>query len=144
MRPISPSEIALIRRDFKEMLRSKEAVDVSITYKTADSPADDLVYGGVTSSTWTSHTINVKAIQKFISIRDVEILKFGILEVGDCLFHFSRGVDLTVVTSDNAVLTANGVDWIPVSRIMSQPAIYSTWSVGNHQIAQVIPARLKQ
>lgn len=143
---LNSAELAIIRRDFEQALRSKLALDLLISYKTPVTPVYNAAYDIYDAASWTNKFIEPqpRAIQKIISPRNVEFLRWAILEVGDCLFYLSRRIDLSVVPDsyENVVIKAAGVTWFPVGKRLDEFHRYAVMNLGSEQVAQVIPCKV--
>lgn len=140
---LTASEILMMKNDFKILLASPEATDVTITYKVPTSPVVEPAYGTVDTSGWITKTKKSKCIQQMINPRDEKLLSFGILEVGDCILHLPTSLDLSVDNYDSMVITIVGVEWVPVPRNREQFYNYLIVRLGQGQLAQVIACKLK-
>ena len=140
---LTSNEIALMKRDFALLLKSPEATTVVITYKVPTAPEVDATYGNVDAYLWTTKTKKSKCIQKILTARDEKILAYGILEIGDCILYLPSDLDLTIDEYSSAVFTIVNIDWIPVPR--KQKAFYASlvYRIGDSQISEVIPCKIK-
>lgn len=91
-------EAQLIRRDAKEMILSdREAADVEVHYQYLSGGSYDSVYQVQTGGTLVTgifYSPSLKAIQKIVQPKDQQIWKWGIMEVGDCIFYFDTSADI--------------------------------------------------
>ncbi len=142
-------EARLIRRDAKEMvLNSAESADILIHYLTISGATLDEVYdewvGGVT----LTGVIEAKAIQKIVQPKEEQVLKWGILESGDCIFYLDTSVDLTIIehaTTTKINVVNDSVEWIPVPRHANKGFHESiVQRVGNVVLFQPLPAKLSR
>ena len=141
---LRPHEANLILRDYKELLASPEALVLTINYKTPVTPVFDPVYQVYTAASWTNSTLTPRAIQQIVKPTHNEVLKWGILEAGDCMFYLLNSVDLSVINYDSCEIVAGGVTWIPVPVERKEFYNYLLHRLGSTQVGQVIPAKLKQ
>lgn len=142
-------EANLIRRDARQMiLNSAEAADILIEYRQpVGTVVHDTVYDAWTADSWQPSLVSgVKAIQQVIKTKDEDILRWGVLEPGDCIFWFDVGVDLSSIGYDDAVIRVQGDDlqWIPVPRKLKSFNNYITLRVGNSSVMQPIACKIKQ
>jgi hypothetical protein len=143
---LRPSEANLVKRDYKELLASCEAVTLSIAYKVPVNPVYDPVYKVTTADSWTNTVIapSPKAIQQIVKPVHYEVLKWGILEAGDCIFYLPNDIDLSSIDYDTCEITAVNVTWIPVPVKRKEFWNYLIHRLGDSQIGQVIPCKIKQ
>lgn len=143
---LTETERNLIKRDFREFLDSHEPSDIIISFKTPTNPQTDTVYGNVTADSWATETITARASQKILRPYDTDILRFGILEAGDCLFFLLETIDLTDLQYDSAIVKVKDTptEWNLVPRRYASFHDYLGFRLSNSQVSQVLPCKLKQ
>lgn len=142
---LTGNEISLIRCDWQTLLNSPEATNVTFRYQelTGASDKDDVFDVEDGSSQQQSFTGRV--IQEIVKKHDETLLSFGILEVGDVIFYTDIAHDLSVgIEGSLEVVGPNNVEWSPVPRNLKEFYNYLLTRLGNSQLAQVIPCKLKQ
>lgn len=143
-------EANLIRRDAKEMITSSaESADLIITYRVPHgTPTYDHVYGGWSAEAWIPTMMSgIKAIQQIIKPgKDEDILKWGILEPGDCVFWIDVGIDLSSIDYQDARfhILNDSIEWVPVPRNLESFQNYITLRVGNNSVMQPIACKRVQ
>jgi hypothetical protein len=141
-------ESKLIRKDFKDFLKSAEPCDLEITYKVPVNPVLDPVYGDTKADQWNSVTVTPtpRASQVIIRPTNEEFLRWGLLRTGDALFYLDSAVDLSAADYKSIVLKVKGqtVEWTLIPLDYSKFEEYLGFRLGNTQVAQVLAARQKQ
>jgi len=141
---LASQEALLIKKDFRDILAAYDAVDVLVRYKIPVNPVVDPVYGHVSADSWQDAEIETTALQQFIKPRDMAILSWGFLTVGDCIFYFSEDLDLSIVDFDTGILVTGGVEWVPVTGGDLKAANeYAIFRMQIGQVAQVVPCKLR-
>lgn len=147
---LRPEERQLMRRDGEELLNSAESIELDIHYKVPTNPVLNAAYDTWTADSWTDaiFTPKPKAIQKIIEPnRHYDIVRWGLLEAGDCIFYFSNNVNLKGTINgamyDTATIVAAGVEWQPIPISRKEFYNYLLWRLGSSQVWQVIPCKLK-
>lgn len=147
---LSANEIALMQSDFSTLLNSPEATTVRFWSMRAADPLDSDDVFHVEDGELEEVSFTGKAIQHFVKPQDEQLLKFGIVEAGDCIFFTSTDYDLQfsgciegAVTID-APYPDNSVSWTPVPRERKEFFNYLITRLGNNQFSQVIPCKLKK
>lgn len=143
---LSPFEARLIRKDFKDFLKSSEPSDLIITYKVPVNPIYDPVYDVTTGTEWTTVEIETRASQVILRPTSEEFHRWGLLRAGDALFFLDSAVDLSVADYKSVVLKIKDqtVEWTLVPMEYSKVEEYLGFRLGNSQVAQVLAARQKQ
>lgn len=135
----------IIKRDEMRFLNSAECSNIEIHYFLPTNPVEDSVYNHVTADEWEEKIIECRASQKIVTAKDEEILRFGILLNGDCIFHVSKQVDLSVIPyENNCFIRIANIDWIPVPRERKEFYHYLSFRLGDSQVFQPIPCVLKK
>jgi len=129
------------------MIASAESADIEIHYKhLSGQSALDEVYGEYVDGTWVGLTIRAKAIQKIVKPKQEDVLKFGVLEAGDCIFYMNTDVDLTVIEHSETVrinVVNENTQWYVVPRHSFKPFYESIQlRIGNTPILQPLAAKL--
>lgn len=140
---LTASEIGVMKSDFAELLNSPEATNVTITYKVPVDPEVDPAYGTTDAYTWQTKTKKSRCIQKIVTARDEKILAFGILEIGECVLYLPTKLDLSVDEYSSMIFTIVNVEWVPVPRDRKAFYNYLAYRIGNEQISEVVPCKLK-
>ena len=153
---LSPHELNLIRRDYADVVRAPESNLITLKYKTyfapADQPAIDDVYKDDTRllTQVDSELPNVNCIMQVVHARNLKLLAFGMLNVGDVLFYFLDDINFLepiqgqkVVPGTLAFLDATGITWEPIldAGPMSHYLKMLVQDIGS---AQVMAAQLKK
>lgn len=143
---LSSYEANLIRRDYRWFLQSAETSAISIVYQKPVDPTYDPVYDRTLSDDWETITEDTKASQKIITPADEEILKWGILQVGDCLFFLLETLDLYDYEDHPITIRVHETPtlWEVIPRASRDVYERLGFRLGNTQVAQLFAARLKQ
>lgn len=142
---LSGSEIGLIKSDWAALLKSPEATVVTFKRKelSGGSSVDDVF--DVEDGSVEDQSFTGRAIQQIVKPRDEDLTKWGILEVGDCIFYTDIDHDLSQGLSESLVIEGpNGTEWIPVPRKFKSFHNYLLTRLGSSQLAQVVPCNLKR
>lgn len=139
-------EAALVKRDYECMLMSScHSSVITGEYKIPTSPVVDDVYKIVDASSWTAYAFTGHALQKIVTQQDERLLAMGIVEVGDCIFYLSTELDLEQGYPETLELIDPGEQrWIPNLRRQGEAQRYLLHRLGETQVAQVLPCRLKK
>ncbi len=141
------SEILIVQRDFSALINSPEATELDFVYSSGVGAATtDSVFGVVDYIDDTQEfSFPGRGIQEIVKPRDESLLKWGILEKGDAIFYISKDVDLDVgIDGSLEIQGPNNVRWSPVPKKLKAFHNYLLTRLGNSQLAQVIPCKLKQ
>lgn len=144
-------EVLLIKRDFEEMRRGPSASDITIKYSiyAGNSPDVNRIHGH-DQQTLNPTPIEVqdestRAIVDIVSVLDVRILSFGIVDEGDAIIYFSVDLDLTMPNgTDPAVpgtvsfTDASGEAWYPKTMDLEELERYKMALIGNSQVSQPV------
>lgn len=152
---LSPMEMSLIRQDWRSMLHSPEACTVSLKFQTKllpNNPDLDPVYR-VDRGAYGDE-VEVKCIPCIIQIvneRNLKILGFGIVEVGDALLYFEDTLNLEEPTPGKKpvpetlfFVDSQDVEWVPVPKDAGPLSRFLATELGNQAIVQVVPCTLKK
>lgn len=139
-------EASLIKRDYECMLATScHASVITGEYKTPVSPVTDAVYGIKDAASWDTTYFTGKAIQQIVRKRDEDLLGFGILEAGDCIFYLQTGLDLSQGEEETLEIIDPGeLRWIPVPRKQKIFQTYLLHRIGQTQVGQCLPCKLKK
>ena len=140
-------EAAMMKRDFSSLLNSPEATDLTFTYAFGTGAATpDAVFGVTDYANETQEvSFSGRGLQRIVEPREESILKWGILEEGDAIFYVDIDVNLDVgIDGSLEIVGPNGVRWSPVPRNLKEFYNYLLTRLGNSQVAQVIPCKLKR
>jgi len=140
-------EILMVQRDFSALLSSPEATELDFVYSSGVGAATpDTVFGVVDYANETQEiTFPGRGIQEIVKPKDESLLKWGILEAGDSIFYISKDVNLDIgIDGSLEILGPNNVRWSPVPKNLKEFYNYLLTRLGNSQLAQVIPCKLKK
>lgn len=139
-------EAKLIKRDFECLLASScESSIITGEFKTLNSPILDEVYGIQDADSIDTTYFTGKAIQQIVRKRDEDLLGFGILEAGDCIFYIQTALDLSQGEPQTLeIIDPAGLHWVPVPRVQKLYQHYLLHRLGQTQVAQVLPCKLKK
>jgi hypothetical protein len=142
---LTKAEMNGMTGDFRQLLRSPESCDIEFQFRVpGGTVTKDAVYGNTTATTWSRGNLPCRAVQEIVKPRSVQILEWGILEVGDCIFYIDQDVDLTVIRQQqDVVIMCNNQTWVPQIAKLKSFENFLIMRFGNGQIAQVIAAKLK-
>lgn len=146
---LSPFEANLIRRDAKAMIASSESADIEIHYQHLSGQTTvDEVYGEYVDGTWVGMVIEARAIQKIVKPKQEDVLKFGVIEAGDCIFYLDTAIDLSVIEHSETVrinVVGEDTQWFVVPRHSFKPFYESIQlRIGNTPITQPLAAKLSR
>lgn len=151
-----PAEIALIRRDFADLVRAPESNKITLSYKTwqnpGDSPQIDEVYGTDrrVNSAVDVTVPNVQCVMSIVHARDLKLLAFGVINVGDVLFYFLDTINMQepkagfpLVPDTLFFQDVTGTKWTPVLD-PGPMGHYLVELLRDYGTAQVVAAKLKK
>lgn len=144
---LTGAEVALMKQDFSALLNSPEATDLTFVYASGVGAATPDTVFGLTDYANEEQEVSFtgRGIQQIVGPREESILKWGILEEGDAIFFVSTSQNLDVgIDGSLEIVGPNGVRWSPVPRNLKAFYNYLLTRLGNSQLAQVIPCRLKR
>lgn len=154
---LTPYEMSLIRQDWRQMIQAPEACSVTLRWQTysqpTGTPVPDQVYKFDTRilDPTEQELSDVRCIIKIVHARDLKILEFGIVEVGDAIFFFEDTINLKEPITGKPVAedTLYFIDpisgkWMPNIRQAGPLRRHLGMIIGNEAIAEVVPARLKK
>jgi hypothetical protein len=149
---LSQAEIGLIQSDFTQMLQGEGSL-VTLTYRTpllaGSSPDPDPVYKFDRRLQDNDlETVSVRCFIQIVHARDLKILGFGIVQVGDAILYFLDTLNLQEPNAGKPVLPStlfitdpHGNKWSPV--IDAGPLKnYLAMTLNNRAISQVVPCVL--
>ena len=151
---LTPQEWNLVKTDYANLLAAYEACTLTVKYRKFSSGTGnvDAVYkysdGAIAGD---EVTVLVSAIHKIVKEEDLDIIAFGILQVGDSIFFVAKDIDFNKPNgTDDAVpdtlliLDTSGIEWIPRLKESEQLSKHLMTHIGDDQYAQVIPASLRK
>lgn len=154
---LNRQEMNLIESDARKIFKSIEATPVTLhysVYSTTGAPnSPDPVYPDVNSRSVNpiTQTKNVNCMQKVVSERDYMVLRFGFLEVGDCMFYFPLDIDFTNISGtenvvENSIVIQDpaGIRWQPKKVDLEGIGHQLGYMVDDTQLAQFVPAILEK
>lgn len=145
-------EIRTIMRDFNLMVDGNDGIDVILEFIKPPSSVYDPafgVYDPTPGEQLRLRDVNARTIQKILvkgeSPRYDELLQFGYLQAGDCLFFFKTSVDLEIAPDETlTIIDQYGVRWTPIPKTIKDFYAYITARFEDGGICQVIPCTLEQ
>jgi len=145
MQFLNAADIRQMQRDANDVVASAAGANVTVRYLASVTGGSyNAAYREYDGSTKTYTTETVRALQHFVTDRDKDLLEFGFVKIGDCIFSFLLdAVDLddldevTITDSDGAV-------WVPVMVPTKAFYVYMESRVGNTQLFQAVLARVRQ
>lgn len=153
---LMPNEMALMKRDFNQMVDRPDGTKVTLRYTTyvvpGDEPDIDPVYKNDrrVQNTMPVEVEEVPCFQRIVHDRDLKILAFGILEVGDVIFYFKADVNLQEPESGSPAVPGSLVivdslenEWVPVVNLAGPLRRHLAMLIQDNAIAEVIPAKLR-
>lgn len=154
---LRPTEVALMRHDYENLVKSQDACEVTLEYLTfADplAPPDiDPVYktDRRISSAIKKTVPKVRCIQQVVNVGDVKFLATQIVTVGDCIFYFSNKQNLLeplegfpLVQDSLVVVDPSKTRWVPKLPYPGPLPASLVLRVGNSQIGQPMPCRIEK
>lgn len=142
---IDQNDYGLIMQDFEMLLLSSESVVASFNINRKIGGTLDTVFNVVDSFSVSQIVVTGNAIQQIVKPVDEDILSWAVLESGDCLFYMSIDFDPGNQESDEVYIeTPDGLTWIPVPIEMSAFYKFIRARLGQSQVGQCIPAKLKK
>ncbi len=139
---LTSADITQMRKDFSDIIASPQGTPVTIRHLSNTSAAtwDEDYQQWVGTKGYT--TIAARALQQLIGERDKDLLDFGFVKSGDCLFTLLSSVDLGGLDEVTITDPNDGV-WVPVVVPTQGFQEYIEVRLGSTQIAQSILARLQ-
>jgi hypothetical protein len=148
---LSAQELTIVTTDFERLLTGAEATPITLRYAATGFPGAPPVIDKAFNRNvgpidpMGLKTATIKAIQEHVKPRSIKLLSIGYLEVGDCIFYFSKSVNLQQpvsgydVTWDSLrVIDPSGVLWRPKVLPTSVQGKLATERLGSDQICQVL------
>jgi len=136
--PADMAQETLNAADF--VLESAAAVTVAITWLEITGGTKDPVDNTITGATETEGSTTASAVQEIIGPRHNQWIEQGAFAPGDCIFYFSRDLDLS--GKERLTFTdAAGQTWIPDTDPPRAAAHYMRAALLASQIWQPILAR---
>lgn len=146
---LSAQELTIISRDFQQVLAGAEATPATLSYIVSATPgltdidkAFDRDNGPAASG---RKTLAIKAIQEHVKPRSLKLLSVGYIEVGDCIFYFSKSVNVKepvagfpILWESLRVIDPGSVVWKPKLLPTSVQARLAIQRLGTDQICQVL------
>lgn len=152
---MSGVERTMIVRDFEQVIKSPEAHRVTLVYrryKTASASVPDPVYGGEDREEEPEprRVLKVPCLQQIISARVLKTYPEGFLEVGDCIFWFSKNLDFEELVIGDLMVPESlyiedvlGNAWEPKLHAAERERENLVLLEGNLQVGQPIKCRLR-
>lgn len=142
---LTPADVAQMRRDASDIVRSAAGMDISVRYLSGITNAvwDETYQQWVGDKTYTT-TANIRAMQHFVTDRDEDLLQLGFVKVGDCIFTLLPGAFDFDDKDEVTVIDSDGVVWVPVMVPTKAFYEYMESRVGSTQLFQAILTRVKQ
>lgn len=151
---LAPHEIGLIRQDYRQMLASSDAIQVTLEYQSllaGQVSALDEVYHRETSRLETLRLTKLPCLFRIVHERNLRVLAFQIVEVGDAIFYFPETLNLEepvkghpAVAETISFLEPQGSQWTPVLKDAGPLRRYLAMEFGGRAIAQVVPCTLRK
>lgn len=144
---LTSSEIALIKGDWAALLNSPEASVVTFEYSVGSGQDDDNAFNVSDYDSVETQSFTGKVIQQIVKPRDEELLKWGIVEIGDSIFYTSIDYNLSpsgAIQGSLEIIDGEGLRHTPVPRIQGAFYKYLITRLGSTQIAQVVPCKVKK
>lgn len=152
---LHPTELNLLKRDYHQAVHHDSSV--TILYHTyldsTDPPVIDPVYHTDERELDQTQVVreDVPCITKIVHERDLKILGFGIVEVGDCIFYFPDNLNLLEPVLSKPVAPgtlyfrdALGNEWMPILKDTGPLRRYLTMVQDDNAISQVVPCTLRR
>lgn len=146
---LNASELGLIHKDVETILEGPESTSITIRYRTYDTtpPSSSVPAFNVEDDRpldATAIEIPVNCLQYVVGERDLNILKYKIIEVGDCVFFLSKELNLLELRKDKPladgtmrIIDPSGVEWIPNLKV-GEKAKHLLEMIGDSQLMQVL------
>jgi len=144
---LSSSEITLIKNDWAILLNSPEATTITFEYSIGSGQDEDSAFETSDYDSISTQSFTGKAIQHIVKPRDEDLLKWGIIEVGDAIFYTSTDYDLSpsgIIQGSLDIIDCNGTTYKPVPRKEKNFYDYLITRLGSGQLAQVVPCKIKK
>lgn len=141
---LTAAEARQIRIDFNNNLNAAEASTITGYYSQFTNPTLDEVYSVKDYDAVDLYSITGKALQHIVKPLDIRILSWGILDAGDCIFYFNKNLELNLEELETMYFVdPGGNKWNPVVRNNRAFTEYIRSRLGNTQIAQSVPCKLR-
>lgn len=150
---LSSGEISLIKRDFNAICNGPEGTRVVINHYLPSSALADEAFGSVDTDSerqLASSVSGIGCIQEILveqkKARHDIVLSFGVMQQGDCIFHFPASRNLKIEQFEALEIVIPGepnVTWIPIPIRFKELYNYLRYRLGNFQISQFVPCKIK-
>jgi hypothetical protein len=151
---LTPQEVNIIKADFKNLLLAYEATTIVLKFRTWESSSGNVhpIYKYMDGNIDPVEKIaSISAIQKIIKEEDLDILAFGIVQVGDSIFFVHPDIDFNIPDGENQavpdtlkIVDTSGIEWIPRLKKSEQLSNHLMTHIGDDQYAQAIPASIRR
>jgi hypothetical protein len=152
---VSSYEMALIQNDYSSMLEG-EGSDVTITYlipvvPTAVPDPDPVYKYDRRIVSDQKPTLTARCFIQVVHERNLKILGFGLVHVGDAIFYFLDDFNLLEPIAGKPcqanslyITDPYGGDWVPILGDVGPLKRYLSMVLGGLAVAQVVPCALKK
>ncbi len=138
-------EYSLVMQDYEMMLLSPEATPTwfNIIRKLGGRKND--VYNHTEAFSVSEFSVSTPSLQQIVKPVDDEVLAWGILQAGDCIFYVSNNFNPGWQDTDEVYITTpDGLKWVPVPKTMDGFYKFIRARLGSSQVGQCVPAKLKR
>jgi hypothetical protein len=150
----TPVEFQMVKSDYRQMILGHDANNIEIRYRTPSAPTlteVDPVYHRDGREYDPVEVVSLqKGVMKIVHERDLKLLAFGIVEVGDAIFYFLDTINLLEPTVGKPVILETlyfrepaGSDWTPNINQAGALKHHLAMTLKDQAIAEVVPAKRK-